>query len=339
MYNFVKAQMATEPIDASNPASGVNNIQMQGGVDAQQPAGPAMAGQNGVPAKEAKRILNQIAGAGSKAIEYRAVVEDLYNRLTNEFIQEKVGKILQALEKNNDSRTQTVDPQTGFKDPTAAEMAHSLIMEIDNMEKEQKQENAQKGVNASCFNLREAAEKKKKKRDSRGNPFKVLMGKVGKLLDHGISKRDIVRFLIKEGHWNEETVEKAVNLVRDYNKKKHRGDKKLKKDLEEQTEDSEKETTVATSSFNLKRYAQTSLELDGIYGIQPEWSKRSTAELIMRASWLLALQNYDENTRQGNGKKAASKKWVNTQLKDIKKALTDRGFDGEELFDNLKRKF
>lgn len=346
-YNFVKAQMmsqAPEPIDASNPASGINNIQMQGGIDAGGAIGgaaPASASANGVSAQEAKRILNQVAGAGTKATELKGLVEDLYNRLTNESVQDKVAKLIQALDKNNDPRTQTRDPQTGFKDPTASQIAQQIITEITQMEKENKIQEQQQTAAINSFNLRTAAEKKKKKRDSRGNPFKVLMGKVGKLLDHGISKKDIVRFLIKEGHWNEETVEKAVNLVRDYNKKKHRNDKKLKDEPEEQEKEAgtQKETIVSNQNFNLKRYAQTSLELDGIYGVQPDWSKRSTAELIMRASWLMSLQNYDENTRQGDGKKAASKKGVTAQLKDIKKALTSRGFDGEELFDNLQRRF
>jgi len=380
-YNFVKAQVAPEPIDASNPASGVNNIQMQGGIDAGGAIGsatPAAASSGGVSAQEAKRILNQVASAGFKAIEHKGMVEDLYNRLTDENIQGKVAKLLQALEKNNDPRTQTRDPQTGFKDPTASQMAQQIITEITQMERENKIQEQQKAATFNSYNLRIAAGKKKK-RDSRGNPFKVLMGKVGKLLDHGISKKDIVRFLIKEGNWNEETVEKAVNLVRDYNKKKHRGDKKLK-DAEENKEASNssdetlklgaktdndpcwdgyemvgmkdkdgksvpncvpksKKEKEASSGFNFKKYAQTSLELDGVYGIQPEWSKRSTAELIMRATWLISLQNYDEKTPQGDGKKASNKKGVTAQLKDIKKALNSRGFDGEELFENLQRKF
>jgi len=342
-YNFVKAQATPlQPIDASNPASGVNNIQMQGGMDAGGAVGNASpASSGGVPAEEAKKVLNQISAAGAKAVEFKPMLEDLYTRLTNDYVKTQVGKLMQALEKNNDIRQQTTDPQTGFKDPTASQLAKNLVMEIDAMEKEQKTQGQESQAATTSFNLREAKQKaKKKKRDSRGNPFKVLMGKVGKLLDHGISKRDIVRFLIKEGHWNEETVEKAVNLVRDYNKKKHRGDKKLKDDSEMQEKEAgvQKEEVVANHSFNLKRYAQTSLELDGIYGIQSEWSKRSTAELIMRATWLMSLQNYDENTRQGDGRKAASKKGVTAQLKDIKKALTDRGFDGDELFENLRRR-
>jgi hypothetical protein len=59
----------------------------------------------------------------------------------------------------------------------------------------------------------------------------------------------------------------------------------------------------------------------------------------MRATWLISLQNYDEKTPQGDGKKASNKKGVTAQLKDIKKALNSRGFDGEELFENLQRKF
>jgi hypothetical protein len=336
-YNHVVSQSAIEPIDASNPANGINNILMQGGMDAGGAVGSALPASTGMPASEAKKILNHVIESGANAAKYKGVVEDLYNKLTNKNIQEKVGKLLQALEKNNDVRHQTKDPQTGFKDPTASQIAQQIIVEINQMEQEK--DTTEKQASIHVFNLRESQEKKKKKkRDSRGNPFKVLMGKVGKLLDHGISKKDIIRFIMKEGHWNEETVEKAVNIVRDYNKKKHRNDKKLK-ETQEKEATTQKDTVVANNIFNLTKYAQSSLELDGVYGIQPEWSKRSTAELIMRASWLISLQNYDENTRQGDGKKAANKKGVSAQLKDIKKALADRGFDGEELFDNLQRKF
>lgn len=349
-YNFAQAQVVppAQPTDASNPASGINNIPMQGGIDVGGAVGtatPASAPANGVPAEEAIKILNQVAEAGFKAYELRQPIEDLFNRLTNPYIRDRVGTLMQALDKNNDPRTQTKDPQTGFKDPTASQMAKNLVEEIKKMEAEQKKldnTGEAKAASTKSFNLRESAgKKKKKKRDSRGNPFKVLMGKVGKLLDHGISKRDIVRFLIKEGHWNEETVEKAVNLVRDYNKKKHRGDKKLKEKALEHENDklAQNNSNVMGRSFNQMRYAQTSLELDGVYGVQPEWTKRSTAELIMRASWLISLQNYDEDTKQGDGKKAASKKGAAAQLKEIKKALSERGFDGDELFNNLQRRF
>jgi hypothetical protein len=322
---------APAPIDASNPANGINNIQMQGGIDA---AGTmnAPAASSGVKPKEAIKILSEVVSSGVNAAQHKAIIEDLYNRLSNPNIQAKVGKLLQALEKNNDPRTQTKDPQTGLKDPTASQIASQIIVEIENMEKQNEK------TSQATFNLRIAQEvKKKKKRDSRGNPFKVLMGKIGKLMDHGIPKRDTIRFIMKDGHWNEETVEKAYNLVRDYNKKKHRKDKKLK-EVQDKEADVQNKDTRMSSQFNLNRYAQTSLELDGLYGIQPDWTKRSTAELIMRATYLMALQDFDKNSQHNEGKKAANKKGASAQLKEIRKALEERGFDKDELFINLQRK-
>jgi hypothetical protein len=60
------------------------------------------------------------------------------------------------------------------------------------------------------------------KKKTRGNPFKVLMGKVGKLLDHGLTKNKIVKYMSKEKYWDKEIIEKAVDIVKDYNRKKHR---------------------------------------------------------------------------------------------------------------------
>jgi hypothetical protein len=335
-YNFVKSQVMptqTAPIDASNPASGINNIPMQGGIDATGAIGNTPVASSGVQPEDAIEILSPIVGAGKNATQYKQSVENLFNKLSNESIKDKVGKLLQALEKNNDVRTQTKDPQTGLKDPTASQMANQIITEIKEMQKQSKEASVTK------FNLRvsEETKNKKKKRDSRGNPFKVLMGKIGKLIDHGISKRDTIRFIMKDGHWNEETVEKAYNLVRDYNKKKHRKDKKLQ-EVQEKEASAQKEDIRMGSSFNLHKYAQTSLELDGLYGIQPDWSKRSTAELIMRAVYLTSLQEFDKDTQHNEGRKAASKKGVANQLKDIKQALEDRGFDKDELFEHLQRR-
>jgi len=57
---------------------------------------------------------------------------------------------------------------------------------------------------------------KKKK----GNPFKVLMGRVQKLLDHGVDERNqVVRTLMRQkgNRWKRETIEKAFTVVKDRN--------------------------------------------------------------------------------------------------------------------------
>jgi hypothetical protein len=59
--------------------------------------------------------------------------------------------------------------------------------------------------------------------------------------------------------------------------------------------------------------------------------KRSTGELVARVCYLLDLQDYSKNTKQGDFKDPVSKKGVTEELKQIKSALVDRGFDKEEL--------
>ena len=67
------------------------------------------------------------------------------------------------------------------------------------------------------------------------------------------------------------------------------------------------------------------------YDKEPDYSKSSTAELIMRVCYLSDLLVVDKNTKQGDFKDPVSKKGVSKKLADIKKALVDRGFDKEDL--------
>ena len=67
------------------------------------------------------------------------------------------------------------------------------------------------------------------------------------------------------------------------------------------------------------------------YDAKPNFEKRSTPELIMRACFLMDLQDYSKTTKQGDFKDAADKKGVSEELKQIKAALKNRGFDKEEL--------
>jgi hypothetical protein len=136
------------------------------------------------------------------------------------------------------------------------------------------------------------------------------MGKVGKLLDHGVEKNDIVRYIAKLKYWNKETIERAVDIVKDYNRK-------LKKDDDKDEKDDSKKEAIKTASFN--------------YDESPNFHKRSTSELIFRACFLMDLLDYSKSTPQGDFKDPANKKGAKEELAEIKKALTDRGFDKEEL--------
>jgi hypothetical protein len=84
----------------------------------------------------------------------------------------------------------------------------------------------------------------------------------------------------------------------------------------------------------LEKHAETEniIRTAGLdYDTEPDYSKSSTAELIMRTMYLSDLLVVDKNTKQGDFKDPVSKKGVAQKLSAIKKALTDRGFDKEEL--------
>ena len=132
------------------------------------------------------------------------------------------------------------------------------------------------------------------------------MGKVGKLLDHGIEKKDIVRYLAKQKFWGNETIERAVDIVRDYNKKK-------KQDSDDDKE--VKEEKKASTEVNVRTAG-----LD--YDAETDWEKRSTAELIYNAYYLDGVLA-DKNS--------ASKENASAELKKIKTELKKRGESLEDL--------
>jgi hypothetical protein len=175
---------------------------------------------------------------------------------------------------------------------------------------------------------------------------------VGKLLDHGVEKNDIVRYISKLKYWNKETIERAIDIVKEYNKKLEQGkDKdekseksektanvvdlprllKEKEEVENKTKDIE-ETIEQINDTEEKGNKQASVKIAALdYDAKPKFEKRSTPELIMRACFLMDLQDYSKTTKQGDFKDPADKKGASEELKQIKAALKDRGFDNKEL--------
>ncbi len=332
---------AGDPI-ASNPANGVNNIPLQGGEGMAQ----------GVTPKEIISLLHQIKKSHPKeASQHQSAVEDMIDRVQSDDVRDKLQKIINAMQMAADPRRQTIDPATGKTDPTAPQLAEKLSQEIEQMDKMGKpseNHHSKHMAGYSTYNHRlaaggghQAGEKDKKK--TRGNPFRVLMGQVGKLLDHGMDKHDIVRYLLKKKMWNEDTISKAVDIVRDYNKKKHRegtDDKTDKHFYHKAPEESRGKPSVQPESFSLApifasyNHARTvqAAEDKTIYDIKADFSKRSTGELMARGAWLKSLQDYNKDTPQGDRREAADKKGVVAELKAIRAALEERGFDADELF-------
>lgn len=291
---------------ASNPASGINNIDLNvAGAD-----GSGMSSDsNGVTKKEMISLLQKVVHAeNGTVVELKSDLEEIIERITRPEYKKRVSQIITAIDMAQDPRKKTKDPSTGQYDPTAQELASRMMRKLSHLENEEEHKNQHTAGNkAMSFNNREAQVKKKKK--TRGNPFRVLMGKVGKLLDHGIEKKDIVRYLAKQKFWGNETIERAVDIVRDYNKKKKQ-DSDDDKEVKE-----EKKEKKASSEVNIRTAG-----LD--YDAKPDVEKESTATLISRAFYLDDLLA-DKN--------AASKENASTELKKIKTELKKRGESLEDL--------
>ncbi len=288
----------TEPPLASNPANGINNIPLNG------------EETEGVTKDEMRQLMNRVKSANDNFAELSNEVTVMADRVQDSNLKHQLDKLSKALLMSNNNRTRTKDPITQELDPSYSDIANKI---------EQTYLSEAKNV----YNNSKTAQVKKKKK-TRGNPFRVLMGKVGKLLDHGVEKNDIVRYISKLKYWNKETVERAIDIVKEYNKKLEKG-----KDKDDKSEKSEKATDDADLDKIVKEKVNKTASLN--YDAKPNFKKRSTPELIMRACFLMDLQDYSKTTKQGDFKDAADKKGVGEELKQIKSALTDRGFDKEEL--------
>jgi hypothetical protein len=311
---------------ASNPANGINNIPLNG------------ESVEGVTKDEMRQLMNKVKSANDNFGELSNEVTVIADKVQDSNLKHQLDKLSKALIMSNNNRTRTKDPITQELDPSYSDIANKI---------EQTYLSEAKNV----YNNSKTAQVKKKKK-TRGNPFRVLMGKVGKLLDHGVEKSDIVRYISKLKYWNKETIERAIDIVKEYNKKLEQGkdkDEKPKKsektadtvdlqklvrdkeDVEKKTKDVE-ETIELINDTEEKGNKKASTKIAALnYDSKPNFEKRSTAELIMRACFLMDLQDYSKTTKQGDFKDAADKKGVSEELKQIKAALKDRGFDNEEL--------
>jgi hypothetical protein len=249
-----------------------------------------------------RQLIKKIKASDGNFSELSNEVTLTADKVQDNDLRHQLDKLSKALLMSNNNETRTKDPITKELDPSYSDIANKIeetyLVEAKNV-----------------YNNSKTAQVKKKKK-TRGNPFRVLMGKVGKLLDHGVDKNDIVRYISKLKYWNKETIERAVDIVKEYNKKLEQG------------KDKDDETKKKANTVNLSE----SVKIAALnYDSKPNFEKRSTPELIMRACFLMDLQDYSKTTKQGDFKDAADKKGVSEELKQIRTALTNRGFDKEEL--------
>ena len=298
--------------EASAPG-GPNNIELTG------------QEQGGVTKKDAKEILDEVKSSNNptKLTEKITTVAD---GIQNKDLQKKFYQLADSTQMASDPRKRTKDPQTNKYDPDHIEYADKIEREFLAEVK-------------PVYNFRQSQKVQQRKKKTRGNPFRVLMGKVGKLLDHGVAKNDIVRTIAKLKYWDKPMIEKAVEIVKEYNKKKKTKDDVTEKsalnektvNLEELQKQNEevKKTVDQLKDMAGKSKSTKVAALD--YDKKPDFMKRSTGELIARACYLLDLQDYSKSTPQGDFKDPVSKKGATEELKQIKSALVDRGFDKEDL--------
>jgi hypothetical protein len=260
--------------------------------------------QVGVSIDDAVAILTQVKNSEDDDIKYREL-ESLRTNVQSPQITQEIGNIMGSLQQNSDIKT--VDPSSGKPYPTSNVLIDNLINQLKSMKKIE--DNTMK-VSENVFNFNKFAQAAGKKKKTRGNPFRVLMGKVGKLLDHGLEKREIVRYLLKENIWNEDTIAKAVNIVKEYNKKQHRKQKKV-----------EAQTLPNTAE------EWTRLKVD--------YSKRSNPELITSICWLNSLLKLDQK-KNSFEKEVADRSGVKTMIREIKSELIKRGMSEESLNQMIK---
>ena len=294
---------------ASNPAMGINNLDLNVvGADGSQ-GNPESS--EGISIKDMLVILDKFENSNSQNInDIKTDLEEIFPQITREEYRKMVSQLMNSIDYANDPKKRTKNPSTGKYDPTPQELASRMKHKLNHIKDVNSQQSEKVGSTIMAFNSRQAQVKKKKK--TRGNPFRVLMGKVGKLLDHGLEKKDIVRYLSKQKYWNGETIERAVDIVRDYNKK-------IKKDSkdEEPAKKASQELNIKVASYD--------------YDTKPDFEKRSTPELISRAYFLDDLLAYNKTTPQGDFKEAANKEGAKEELSKVKAELKKRGMDLKNL--------
>lgn len=195
------------------------------------------------------------------------------------------------------------DPISGKKYENTKDKIEQFLNELKGINSLRRKSNMENNnYNLSKYSQNQSDDRKKK---SRGNPFRVLMGKVGKLLDHGLSKKDIVRYIKKENIWDENTIEKSIDIVKEYNKKKTRKRHK------------EAQTLIANAE------EWPSIEID--------YTKRSNAELITSLCWLHSLNTFDSKKYSFDHKQVEDKSRVKTKIRNIKAELLRRGMSEDAL--------
>jgi len=338
--------------------NGQTVIDLPNGLGPEMGDGVQLTDNNGAPLQDKKNDLKEIIGnilfAASERDQEKIknfATETINVKIPQEFAgKDDLVKMVEALGRraSEDPDKVSTNPATGEKEQSLEELASSianiagwdieeLINEAKNKEKDVKTTIPPIRVSAKRTpvettrdeEFKEEEKENPAKKRKKGNPFKVLMGLVGKMLDHGMERREIVKKVMKqEGNkWQQETIEKCIKVVMDIRKKEQR--------------------KKAMNTFNLYKYAQkknVSKDRDqnikdfekrkSIYDIPRDIKLMSTMELISRLSYLEGANN--SGLSMINENLAGMKKYPEhslfvKDLKMVKEELSRRNYDKEQL--------
>lgn len=318
--------------------------------------GEEQAEQQKIPLREIVADI-LLAAATNKGPEE---ISDIAKRAMNaELPQELIGnddafKMVIALGRRagEDQSVPAMNPDTGTREHTLDQLASQIASEagwnpeelIQEAEERSTMPNAGQdlGVQASIRSAAKSEPQDPLKKRKRGNPFKVLMGKVQKLLDHGMGKHEIVGKMKSQGKgWDPETVARCVDIVKEYNRRDKRKGKS-----KEKPEEKPKKKSEEKRSFNLSRSMErTAGERPGfkyddpakrksIYDIEREPAMQSTMELLTRMIYLKNASNFDidlSNENRGGMDHEVDKRLAKRQLNAIMTELRKRQYADEDL--------
>ena len=268
----------------SNPANmaGVQGIAMNGGQDS-----------GGMDIDLLIKNLSHIVGTKNlKGLD--SYIEDIaINKIKDKNIATKLIGLVNAIRYNNDVVSKNPHVQQNMRTPQ--EVAQDLIEELVNLKNVKEMNQEEQNQNTQGIKTSQIIKKKKK---TRGNPFRVLMGKVQKLLDHGLSKNQIKRYLRRQRYWSDSIIEKAVDVVKAYSRKN-------KKEAVNQMK-----RIITSEKAEIEMYKLS-------YEVQ------SNTELFMRLAFLKDCVSADVNEKDSPFIPENPAKEINV----IMKVLEDRGLE------------
>lgn len=259
---------------------------------------------------------------------------------------QNVVRQLKAFQEMMKQRAETQVSQAPQANPQETRWASSNDFIVTAAEGDGEESKPKKKSQPKTSYERKSKEEEDESKGKKSNPFRVLMGIVGKLLDKGWDSAEIVRHIKKETHFDPKTIKKCVKIVKDYNRKE-------KRDLDELETIDKASDRLRSEALPIdllrgfamrqdirKVFASTafenaseSWERQGIYSVKDDFSKRSTRELVDRMYYLTACQKYDpfsDNGTRNNGPKGSLSS-IGGELKQIKTALKDRGWAEDDL--------